>query len=191
MHQRSTWKWCQLITHQNYVDQGTSKLHQFFIHRNYIEESSLKRYRFFANRNYVKKSMSNRRWIFAHRNHVEESTSKRPVNSSKFSFQCIDVISAWNQQNFDVLCLLGEHWVTMSPTTLFDDWSRNEYVRYLVLGPGPSHLLSPLMQQLFSFLLRFIICPVHLTMPYLQDQKGIYLECDQKPILIQMEQLPT
>ena len=50
------------------------------------------------------------------------------------------------------------HWVTASPAILSDDWSRNEYVRYLALRPGLSHLPSPLKQQL-SELFTFFIPP--------------------------------
>ena len=51
------------------------------------------------------------------------------------------------------------HWVTTSPEILFDDWSRNKYVRYLALYPGLSHLPSPLKQQLFSFFIVFNFQP--------------------------------
>ena len=63
----------------------------------------------------------------------------------------------------------------------------NEYVRYLVLCQGLSHLASPVKEQLFSFLFRLIFHPVHLTMPHLQHQKDIYLEFNKKIIFIQME----
>ena len=43
------------------------------------------------------------------------------------------------------------HWITTSPATLFDDWSRNEYLRCLVLCPGIFFL--------------FIACNIHFLLP--------------------------
>ena len=77
------------------------------------------------------------------------------------------------------------HWVTTSYKTLFPDWSKNEYVKDLALCPGLPYLPSRINYS--TFLLHLMLHPVHLAMPHLQHPKDMYLECNNKPILMQIE----
>ena len=77
------------------------------------------------------------------------------------------------------------HWITTSPATLFDDWARHEYIKYLAFFPGLSHLPSPLKQNYSPLSLCLKLHPDHLTTSRLQHQEDIYLKCNKKLILIQ------
>ena len=99
-------KWNQraIFDHRNHIEKSTWKQRGFFDHRIYIEKSTWKQRGFFDQWNYVEQSMWKRRGFFNRRNYIENVRG----NSSKFSFQRIDVISALNRCRYDVVCLLSD-----------------------------------------------------------------------------------